>query len=367
MSLQIYRRHSPNCPQKSRRYRRCNCPCWIEGTLEGKYFRKSLKVRSWDRAQKLVHEMEEFGLQPQRATLEHACNAFIQDAESRGLREASLYKYRLLFRRLQGFATNEGIRFLNEIDLDTLRRFRSTWQHKNFAARNKTENLRALFRFAHDAGWIKENPARKLKSPKVTENPTVPFTPEEVNRILQACDSYRGKNASLLKAFVLLLRDSGLRIRDAVTLTRDAVRDGKLFLYSAKTGTPVRVPLPPECLDALSAIPQNGERYFWSGNGNPKTRVANFQYALKNIFKTADVPNGHAHRFRDTFAVELLLAGVPIERVAILLGHSSTKVTQKHYSPWIAARQEQLEDDVRRAWTIRTKTRTVKSGITKIQ
>jgi hypothetical protein len=33
-----------------------------------------------------------------------------------------------------------------------------------------------------------------------------------------------------------------------------------------------------------------------------------------------------------------------------LLEHSGIKVTEKHYSPWVRARQEQLEADVRRAW-----------------
>jgi len=44
--------------------------------------------------------------------------------------------------------------------------------------------------------------------------------------------------------------------------------------------------------------------------------------------------------------VELLLAGVPLESVSILLGHSSIRITEKHYAPWVRARQEQLEADV---------------------
>jgi hypothetical protein len=55
--------------------------------------------------------------------------------------------------------------------------------------------------------------------------------------------------------------------------------------------------------------------------------------------------------FRDTFAVEMLLAGVPIDQVSILLGHASVKITEKHYSPWVRARQDQLEASVQRAWT----------------
>ena len=54
--------------------------------------------------------------------------------------------------------------------------------------------------------------------------------------------------------------------------------------------------------------------------------------------------------FRDTFAVEMLLAGVPLEQVSMLLGHKSIRVTEKHYAPWVRARQEQLELSVQRAW-----------------
>ena len=89
---------------------------------------------------------------------------------------------------------------------------------------------------------------------------------------------------------------------------------------------------------------------FWSGESKIERAARDWQRALKGVFKEAGIPDGHAHRFRDTFAVGLLQAGVPMDRVSVLLGHSSIKVTEKHYSPWVRARQEQLEADVRGTW-----------------
>ena len=293
----------------------------------------------------------------ERITINHVCESFLQDATARGLRKPSLDRYDPLFTRLKAFAVAEGLRYINQIDLDTLRRFRAGWTAKNYGARNELERLRALFRFAHDAGWITDNPARKLKAPRIESTPSLPFTKDEMACILAACEAgevkavrYRPNNVLPMKAFVLVLRYSGLRIRDVVTLSRDKISDGMLFLRTAKTGTHVRLPLPPACLDALAMIPTVNQFYFWSGHGSPKTRVSNFQYALKQIFKKAGIVHGFAHRFRDTFAVELLLANVPIDRVAIMLGHQNIKVTQLHYNPFVASRQEQIERDARLSW-----------------
>lgn len=81
--------------------------------------------------------------------------------------------------------------------------------------------------------------------------------------------------------------------------------------------------------------------------------VKSWDRVFQKVFATARpvVTGGHPHRFRDTFAVSLLLKGVSIEIVSKLLGHSSIKVTERHYSPWVKARQEQLETKVRRIWS----------------
>jgi integrase len=88
---------------------------------------------------------------------------------------------------------------------------------------------------------------------------------------------------------------------------------------------------------------------FWTGESKRKSVIGNWQRALKRLFKLAKAPTGHAHRFRHTFA-ELLMSGAPLTSVAQLLGHSSERITEKHYPAWIKGRQEKLEADVRRAW-----------------
>jgi len=161
----------------------------------------------------------------------------------------------------------------------------------------------------------------------VKQQPTMPFTAEQMADIVRACDDYGRKcrggkyrgpeNASRIRAFVLLLCHSGLRLGDAVTLERSRITGDKLFLYTAKTGTPVYVPLPDFVLTALGTAPKISERYFfWTGESKIESASGDWQRSLKGVFKQAGIPDGHAHRFRDTFAVGLLQAGVPMERVS---------------------------------------------------
>ena len=122
-----------------------------------------------------------------------------------------------------------------------------------------------------------------------------------------------------------------------------------LTLRTAKTGTDVRMPLPAEVVAALDEVKQPYGYYFWSGLSAKKSAVGDYQCAFKRLYALAGVPKGHAHCWRDTFAVELLLARVPLADVSVLLGHQSIKVTEKHYSPWVVALHKQREATVRAA------------------
>jgi integrase len=179
-----------------------------------------------------------------------------------------------------------------------------------------------------------------------------------MSALLAACEQYTDwhgrvgqENACRLRAFILFARYSGLRIGDAASCPEDRLVGNRLFLYTQKTGVPVYIPLPSFVVEALNSCPRKSERYwFWTGVGSKDTLAGNWRRTFRRLCEIAGVKNGHPHRFRDTLAVELLLDGMPIERVSVLLGHSSVKITERHYAPWVRARQEQLESDLARAW-----------------
>lgn len=366
--LTVYRRHLKGCERRGegRKYRRCRCPLHVEGTMNGIMTRSSLGTRDWERAQEMVRDWEALGKVPLPkedlaapvVTVAQACEQFLADARARNLALSSIYKYDLLLRRLKEFAITARIVAIADCDFPSLLQFRATWKDNNLAALKKLELLRCFFRFVRDNGWIPENLATRLKNPKVTQAPTLPFTEKNMLAILKAASEGIAKaqasaqaNTRRLRALVLLLRYSGLRIGDAVGCPVDRLVDGKLRLYTQKTGTHVHCPLPEFVVKELEAIPQASDRYwFWTGVGTLKGAASGWGERISDLCDEAKVPDGHAHRFRDTFAVELLLTGVPLERVGIMLGHSSVRITEKHYAPWVIARQEQAEADVRRAW-----------------
>lgn len=359
--LTIFRRHLKRCDHRheGRKYRRCKCPLWADGFLNGVELRKALGVRDWTKAQDLVRGWESLQSEPRETSepisVHQAAEHFLADVKSRGLSDCTIYKYKLLFNRIGDFARRKGLRYLKELDLPILDQFRSEWKENPLSSLKKLERLKGFLRFCERRKWIEANPAAGMKAPKVPNRPTLPFTREEMLRILAALDKYAKRagvpNAQRLRAFVLLLRYSGMRIGDAVQCGPECLKGNKLFLYTQKTGVPVQCVLPDFVVREIEAAPKSSERFFfWSGESKRHTAVGVWQQSLQTLFSLAGVSGGHAHRFRDTFAVELLLTGVPIDRVSILLGHQSIRVTERHYAPWTRSRQEQLEADLQRAW-----------------
>jgi integrase len=181
---------------------------------------------------------------------------------------------------------------------------------------------------------------------------------EEKTKSLWAAESIRIAHPKMpkdapkkLKALILFMRYSGIRISDAVMFRREKLQKGKLFLRREKTKVWVWIPLPPFVVKAIMACDEGNEYFFYRGIGTPKTAITDWQWRRRKVYDMAGLPEGHSHRLRDTFAVELLRTNkVSIETVSTLLGHKNIMVTQRHYNLWVKSRQTALEDAVKLAW-----------------
>jgi integrase len=150
------------------------------------------------------------------------------------------------------------------------------------------------------------------------------------------------------RALVLVLLYSGLRISDVARLRRASLnpQTGYLTLKVMKTGVRLKILLNADVvgqLERLPAVDGAGEFYFWSGRSALYTCVGNLRRTLRRVGKIAGV-HCHPHRFRDTFAVELLTEGADIRTVQLLLGHSSVQTTERHYAHFVASHQRLLDD-----------------------
>ena len=278
--------------------------------------------------------------------LSDACDAYLRDMEARHLRTSTLKRYMSLFRAWQAYADENGLSDLTDFDQAEMRAWRESWFCKPGTQRLQLKLLRAFFSHATRAGWITTSPVEYLKAPRETGQPKMPLSVDEVKSLVTVA-TVAGKLKE--RALILLLRYSGVSIRDAVTLRQDAIdKDGNLTLRRAKSSELVVVPLHDLAIEALDQITLPGQtHYFWSGNSLPVTTTNYWRKRLNHVAAAAGVKDFTPHRLRHTFAVELLLAKVPIQNVSTLLGHRSITITEQHYTQWNLARRDQLIQIVR--------------------
>jgi integrase len=139
-----------------------------------------------------------------------------------------------------------------------------------------------------------------------------------------------------------------MRIGDAIQLSKGEVGNGRIVLRTEKNGKRVSVPMHPDLESALKAI-ENGQVYFWSGNGKVTSAVSDWHRTIERLAKDLTL-RVYAHRCRHTLAAELISAGTPIAQVVAILGNTPS-VVEKTYAQLIEQRQTAIDKAVEMIWT----------------
>jgi site-specific recombinase XerD len=340
--------------------------------MDGKQHRRAAGTHSWAEAEEAKRALEDQlsgdGPAPQaKKTIEDAISLFIADKKVQGLTRDLVKKYELWLARFKDYCASEGILAVQAVTRETVTGFCADWPDRypsTYTRAKLRERYKSFFRYCFESQWIDRVPI--WPKIKIEEPPTLPLTAEEYGRLLDAVYvAVRDRNydfwVARVRGLFQLMRWSGLAIMDALTLRRDELlHDSAKDIYRVvtqrtKTGTHVTVPIPPDVARELLAAPNtNAVYFFWSGEGSKKSVTGNWgKRFIVPAFEAAKIDSeGHmrSHRLRDTFAVDLLEKGVPLEEVSKLLGHESIKTTEKHYAKWVKGRQDRLDALVVGTW-----------------
>jgi site-specific recombinase XerD len=251
-------------------------------------------------------------------------------------------KYRTVLRYLAEYCGRTGIEYLVDATLERLDGHVTERYRLNMTWLKEIEVLRQFFAFCVKRKWCEDNPAADIARPKLREqNSVIPYTPDEVAKIIAACDKMGRSLYERLRTrtMVLLMRFAGLRISDVVTLSREHIQGNYLVKRAVKNNRLIRVELPGFVLQALAitphpkAAPKDSKMYFAGPGSSRRSLLSGAERSMRSVFKLSGVEGAHCHRFRHTLASELLGKGEAIDIVAEILADSPA-IIRRHYAKW---------------------------------
>ena len=224
-------------------------------------------------------------------------------------------------------------------------------------------SIAGVLNYAVELGYIRDNPVdsfrrqlsrrRRSKSGRAAQESLA--NPIEDPGALERLIAESRAEGPEVVAVVLAMLDAGLRVGEAMALRWRSVawgtdeNDPRRHLLVdesfSRASTEVTPPKSGRCRRVQLSLRLRralGELYL-SHDPRPDRGALLFPFGSRRfrdgpwaaILERADLPGRTPKDLRDTFASQLVSAGIPILYVSRQLGHSTTAVTERHYAKWI--------------------------------
>jgi integrase len=259
-------------------------------------------------------------------------------------------RYRQTAREFGTFLTEKAVTSLSDITRPLVESFK-LWRSERIQAKKFSRGatsisldaaiLHRIFRIAIDSEFLDRNPVRMEGRPgDLPDRGAQPFSAEQLAKL----KDHAGPDLLIF----LLLRWTGFRGSDAVTLRWQEIHfdHREIERITQKRRKPVIVPIHSELLFALETesllrkpLP-NDPVLINPSSGRPMQRPRLY-HRMQSLGRRVGIANVHPHRFRDTFAVDMLARGASPYDVAKLLGDEIATV-EKHYAPFVRELRERV-------------------------
>ena len=185
-------------------------------------------------------------------------------------------------------------------------------------------------------GWlwkeqlIPANPCANIGTIKVQKKIRLPYSAAEIEKLKSGCTNIRDK------AIVYFLLSTGARINEVTMLNRDDVDYKNLEIKVLGKGNKERTVYLDDVTAMVLAEYQEKRKdsspalFGCVRSSSDRITAHGVRKMLTDLGKATHVENVHPHRFRRTLATNLIDHGMPIQEVAMILGHENINTTMKY-------------------------------------
>ena len=205
----------------------------------------------------------------------------------------------------------------------------------------KLSALRSYYKFLLRIGSIPVSPLKEHKALKTDTKVALPFSQEEIQRLLAADFFPEEYTGVLQRTAIQLLYYTGIRRSELIELkVQDVDLSEGLMKVLGKRNKERLLPLLPEIKTQLTQlleqqkqhqISRESEHFFVNSRGKKLSEAFVYETVKTYLSKVSTKTKRSPHVLRHSFATHLLDQGADLNAIKDLLGHSSIAATQ-HYT-----------------------------------
>ena len=278
--------------------------------------------------------------------LRHAAHLYLEHVSSqRTLSENTLQAYQADVFQLVGFAANEQVTEVSELDTELLRAWVWTLAEGGMAAaslRRKVSAIKKFTTWCHTHGYFAVDPGSRLRAPAGDKALPRVMGRSHMADLLELLEKRADSGDPVAirdHAIIEVLYATGIRVSELVGLTPGSIDQGSLTLRVIGKGNKERVvPIGIPAMRALQHYLEKARPLLVEGKDTAEVFVNTRGHALgvRSVYQVvaallADIPGSGPmgpHTLRHTAATHLLDGGADLRSVQELLGHASLGTTQ---------------------------------------
>jgi len=221
---------------------------------------------------------------------------------------------------------------LAKINRDDIEDFKKSLEKKKYTPKSisrKLNSIKSFFKFLVQEGVIEIDPAQAVSHPQLSNELPKTLKPIEYRALRDVCH-----NDFRTLAIIQLILQTGLRISEVANLRLDDIAENELRIRAIGSHPERKVPLNNVSRRAIenylkNRIKTKDNHLFVTKTGRPLV-VRNIRTIINRYFRNAGLEGARLNDLRNTFIVQQLQAGVPLEVVSQIVGHRRISTTEKY-------------------------------------